>query len=73
VRSLGAPKRQSFEKRVDWLVKQGVFSAEEGELWHTLRHFRNGASHPTDQTILAPPQALTVLTRTAEMVDRLFG
>jgi hypothetical protein len=71
--SLGVPRKYDFNEQVNRLRDRGVFTEEERGVWHTLRHLRNAASHSSEQTIFAPPQALSVLSGTAEMVNGLFG
>lgn len=73
-RQLNAPGSvKRFEERIDWLGEQGILSDDEAGRWHALRGLRNSASHPADQTILAPGMALDLMQRIAEDVSRLFA
>jgi hypothetical protein len=54
---LQAPNKvRTFEDKIDFLKQEGAISAD-GFDWHTLRRFRNRASHPRDQTIVSPAMA----------------
>ncbi len=72
--TLGAPgKIASFNARIRWLQTGGHLSEQEAGVWHAVRELRNSASHPRDQMILMPGQALSLLARTAEEIERLFA
>jgi hypothetical protein len=61
-----------FQHRVAFLVKEGVISPVAEPEWDTLRHLRNLASHPSDQTIVPPGVAIDMLRRIAAAIDALF-
>ncbi len=73
-RALGAPRKVSgFFARIEWLREAGLFSEQAASIWHSVRELRNSASHPSDQMILMPGHALSVLARTAQEIDRLYA
>lgn len=73
-RALGAPPIVvSFFDQIKWLREIGILSAEDEGMWHSARKLRNNASHPTDQTIFMPGQAIVVLETVAADIDRLYA
>mgnify|MGYP001264884658 CR=1 FL=1 len=73
-KTLGAPKsRKTFEKRIEWLVKEGVISREDSARWHAARQMRNATSHPKSQMILAPGNAIGILERVSNDINSLFN
>jgi len=69
----GTAKRPRFARTIDWLVKHGAIPAADKQRWHAARELRNIGSHPEQQWVLPPGQALTMLTVTAESVNSLFA
>jgi hypothetical protein len=73
-RAMGAPMKVStFFGQISWLCEMGIFVEEEAGVWQAARQLRNDTSHPTDQIIIAPGEALTVLARVAAVIDRLYS
>ena len=73
-KALRAPKsRRTFEKRIEWLVEEGVISRQESARWHAARQMRNAASHPERQMILTPGNAIGILERVADDINSLFS
>jgi hypothetical protein len=66
-------KVKVFAQKVDWLASQGVIRSEQQNRWHAIRHLRNEASHPADQNILPPSEALTIVAIAIELINPLFG
>lgn len=70
----GAPKsRNTFEKRIGWLVDKGVIPSSERVRWDATRELRNMASHPKCQTILTPGNTMGLLENIATQINSLFG
>lgn len=61
-----------FNDRIAHLVKEGVITPSTERGWTALRHLRNAASHPSDQSILLTSMAVAELRRIAADVDKLF-
>ena len=73
-KALGAPRsRRTFEKRIEWLVEEGVISRPESTRWHAARQMRNAASHPECQMVLTPGNAIGILERVADDINSLFS
>lgn len=70
---MGASKRQSFEKKIDWLAGQSVLSEMESTRWHALRQMRNLSSHPEQQFIIMPMNAIESLHNIARQINALFA
>jgi len=69
-----APKSKStYQKQVDWLMDQAVLDRQDEIRWQGARGLRNLASHPEQQTIIMPGQALDTLYFVAERIDQLLG
>jgi hypothetical protein len=65
-------KTKSFADKIEWLAEHAVISSEQKPRWTAIRHLRNEASHPTDQNILPPGEALTILDIATELINPLF-
>ena len=63
----------TFEKRIDWLVEEGVIPRTESARWHAARKLRNAASHPEQQMILTPGNAIGMLEGIADGLNSLFS
>jgi len=71
--TMGSPKKvETFNQRIDWLIQTGIISNEAAAKWHTIRGFRNDSSHPKDQTIFAPSNAIGILQFITEQINSLF-
>ncbi len=72
-KAMQAPEKiQRFADKIKWLEKQAVISPGQRPRWDAIRHLRNQASHPTDQSILPPAEALTILDIAVELINTLF-
>jgi hypothetical protein len=72
-KAMQAPaKVQRFADKIKWLGEQAVIPPEQQPRWDAIRHLRNQASHPTDQSILPPAEALTILDVAVELINPLF-
>lgn len=72
-KAMSAPsKLKHFSEKIKWLGERLVISPEQQIRWNAIRHLRNLASHPTDQTILPPGEALNVLDIAVELITSLF-
>lgn len=70
---LSAPSRvKTFADKIDWLAKQSVIHPLDVARWTAIRHLRNEASHPADQSILPPSEALHIVDIAIELIDQLF-
>jgi hypothetical protein len=71
---LGAPaKVKTFAEKIEWLVKAGaIVDAHEKDRWTAIRHLRNEASHPKDQSIFPPSEALHIVDAAIELINPLF-
>jgi hypothetical protein len=72
-KALNTPgKVRTFAAKVDWLVKDGAIASEDVSRWTAIRHLRNEASHPTDQSIVPPSEALHIVDLAIELINLLF-
>ena len=72
-RDLGAPaKAKTFAEKIEWLTKSGVIRVHDKDRWTAIRHFRNEASHPKDQNIFPPSEALHIVDAAIELINALF-
>jgi hypothetical protein len=72
--SMTAPgKIKRFADKIEWLVERTVIPPEQQSRWNAIRHLRNEASHPKDQSILPPGEALTILDIAIELINPLFA
>ena len=73
-KALGAPRsKKKFEKRISWLVDEGVIPSSELNRWHAVRELRNIASHPKRQSIFTPGNAIGFLEGIAVQINSLFS
>lgn len=73
-KELNAPKsRDKFSKKIKWLVSEKIIREEEFNRWDAIRHLRNFASHPKDQTILPPGSATGMMEDIAGQINALFS
>lgn len=73
-KSMQAPSKiKVFANKIDWLASHGVIQAELQSRWHGIRQLRNEASHPVDQSILPPSEALTMVVIAIELINSLFS
>lgn len=71
--ALGAPAKVStFAGKIEWLAKSGAIVAHEQDRWTAIRHLRNEASHPKDQSIFPPSEALHIVDAAIELINPLF-
>ena len=72
-KAMPAPsKLKHFADKIKWLGERAVISPEQQIHWNAIRHLRNLASHPTDQSILPHGEALNVLDIAVELITSLF-
>jgi hypothetical protein len=70
---LSAPvKIATFVDKIDWLTTLGAISVEDKGRWSAIRKLRNEASHPKDQNIFPPSEALPHVDAAIELINRLF-
>ena len=74
-RQLKMPTTQprGFASSIKWLADSGASSQAEATRWHYIRDLRNAASHPKDQMISTPGDALATLAYVAQEINRLFA
>lgn len=65
-------KRPTYEKRIAWLIEQGIIPQDRKAYWDAFRGLRNSASHPDYQTTIPPNQAVGSLRHAAEAINSLF-
>ncbi len=71
---LGAPSKvNSFAKRINWLVGEGVIPKRDVVRWDAIRQIRNMGSHPEFQRIGPPGQAVETLRILATSIDQVLG
>lgn len=71
--NLGSPATvKSFAKKIEWLTTSGAIAAHDRVRWTAIRHLRNEASHPKDQSIFRPSEALHIVDATIELINPLF-
>ncbi len=66
------PKAHSFNHRIQWMLDVGKWDEDLAGRWHGARSFRNSASHPKNQTLLGPDQALGAVVVAAELINDLY-
>jgi hypothetical protein len=72
-KEMKAPSKvQRFVDKIKWLGERAVISPEQQSRWTAIRQLRNEASHPADQSILPPGEALNVLDIAVELINPLF-
>jgi hypothetical protein len=70
---IAAPSRiNSFKERIEWLREHGAISEDCLSQWEAVRHLRNEASHPKDQSIISPGMAVMTLNRAVNLINSLF-
>lgn len=62
----------TFQRRMDWLISEGVLREEDERLWVSYRNLRNFGSHPEDQSLILPGQAVMTLKLTSRALNALF-
>lgn len=63
---------KTYYKRLLFLVESKIITEAEMEVWQMARKFRNSVSHPDDQMMLMPNQAVGILRRVSEDINMLF-
>lgn len=61
----------SFKNKINWLEHEKVISPIDKETLHNIREMRNLASHPTDQSIITPGIAISLLESIAMAIKAL--
>lgn len=69
---MGGGGLRSFFSRINWLHEESVILASDVPRWHAIRKFRNYASHPNWQQIMAPGNALGTLETLSVLINQLF-
>jgi hypothetical protein len=69
----GAPKsRDTFKKKLEWLVETSEISEDERMTWNWIREARNWVSHLETQTVLTPSIAIQLLEKITNRINSLF-
>ena len=68
-----AIRKGKFHEKIEYLVKIKAIPNQKEENWTAVRKLRNLASHPQDQAILAPGEAIGKLARIADEINFLFS
>lgn len=66
-------RRDRFNTKLDWLVKQGVLSKEQRLQWDAIRELRNFTSHGDEQMLVGPSWAIHNFWTLTDTVNVLFG
>ena len=73
-KALRAPKsKETFKKRIDWLMNEGTIPQSELNRWAAIRELRNIASHPERQFISTTGNAIGLLEGITEQINSLFS
>ncbi len=74
-KQLNAPAKVKIFRRQDQLAQEARChqAARGSSVRQVLRHLRNMTSHPSDQLIMPPAEALHVVEIALELINRLFG
>ncbi|MBI5329747.1 MAG: hypothetical protein HZB71_03945 [Betaproteobacteria bacterium] len=70
--SQGKEHPLSFSHNLRALGARSLISEEDTKLWYQARELRNWAASPDRQTLLTPDHGATALSRTAELLGKLF-
>jgi hypothetical protein len=72
--AMGVPhSRDSYAKKVDWLIEQGVISQDQSKRWIASTKLRNFSSHPEMQSIYMPLEALKSFEILTDQINKLFA
>ena len=72
-KTLNAPaKVKTFADKINWLGEHAAIDPQDVTRWTAIRHLRNEASHPSDQSILSPHEALHIVDIAIELINPLF-
>jgi hypothetical protein len=73
--TIRAPRKKTkrYQDKLIYLRDQKILSKLDYEAWDMFREWRNHASHPKQQTILMPKDALYLLFNIAEKINGLFA
>jgi len=63
---------KTFASRIQWLVERGAIPSAQLQSWQATRGLRNTASHPEQQSIMTPANAIGIVERTAGLISSLF-
>ncbi len=73
-KALSAPKRvKTFAQGIDYLIEVSIIPESEKLRWEGIRGLRNGASHPENQSIVPPGNAIHSLHLIAKIINLLFS
>lgn len=72
IRVSGRKSRASFSNRILYFKNENLFTQEEVNNWFDIKEFRNIASHPEDQSILYPNDALEALCKVSAAINCLY-
>lgn len=72
-RGSGAPSETDpLQRKIDWLIEQGVLSEGQRKEIHSLRTLRNSTSHPKHQMLVVPQLVGQMFLDLASMINGLF-
>ena len=72
-KAMNAPSKiRTFETKLSWLGENNSITTDQQIRWKAIRHMRNEASHPKDQSTFSPSMALIVLDATVDLINPLF-
>lgn len=63
----------TFNKKIEFLISKSIISLDEEQTWKLIRTLRNSASHPKNQTIFMPADAICMIYIVAEAINSLYS
>jgi hypothetical protein len=64
---------RSFQRKIEWLSKELKFTKMDIVKWNAFRDLRNIFSHPKEQFLKLPGQAVNSMNITARQINQLFN
>ena len=72
-KTLGCPaSKNTFNKKIEWLTDKRIIQGDEKIRWDSIRKLRNLRSHPKNQMILTPGNAIRFLAAITDEINSLF-
>jgi hypothetical protein len=72
--TINCPKaRNTFRKKVDWLLQESILSDDLYTKWKSIVELRNRFSHPSRQNIFNPAMAIGLMDSVAKNINHLFS
>ena len=72
-KTLGCPaSKNTYNKRIEWLTDKRIIQGDEKIRWDSIRKLRNLRSHPKNQMIFTPGNAIRFLAAITDEINSLF-